>query len=168
MSIGIATIAFGLIIQSAIGLNESMCPEDSKGESTFDAPDTGIYGTISREEASYRELTIPRYPERAIQSDVTGTVFVHVWIRKDHGVNNAEIEALDPPSAALLQEGLVDVIRSWQFNPVRIHGEPVVSEVIVPVRFRFENQAAPESTYRPKLGVVPYLDTIEVVGERGK
>jgi TonB family protein len=165
MSAESAILIFGLLLSSGNLPDQLGCPEAPVVESGFAAPDTGIYGTISREEASYRKLIVPRYPAKALKNKVAGTVFVHVWIREDRVLSDVSIEAVRPASATQLVEGLVDTIRSWQFNPIEVRGNPIASEVIVPVRFRFKGQTVAAIANRPTLPGVMYLDTIEVVGD---
>ena len=149
---------------SAFGLVEATCPDNSKNNPGYAPPDSGIYGSVSREEASYRKLTIPSYPAKALEEQISGTVLVHVWIQKDHSVSDAKIEYIAPTSAYSLAVGLVDLVRSWSFNAVAIHGTPIASDVIVPVRFAIDGHVRAKPIDLPSFPNVPFLDTIEVIG----
>jgi TonB family protein len=122
------------------------CSDDSQATTGRDSanppPDSG-YGPPSRLEGSYRKVDVPKYPQVALDDKVTGTVYVHVWIRTDGSVSDAAIEQVHPRSAVALTEGLANRIRDWLFNPVEIHGNAIASEFIVPVKFSIKDHTPP-------------------------
>lgn len=107
-------------------------------------------------------MDIPRYPAKAMEQHISGTVLVHVWLRRDGSVSDAKIEHVTPASASVLADGLIYVVRSWKFNPVAIYGTPVAGETIVPFQFSVDGLANSKSINFPSSPNAPYLETIKI------
>jgi TonB family protein len=128
------------------------------------------YGTkskLARLGVSYRNVTRPSYPARALEEKLAGTILVRVSINTDTTVSDATIMQVTPDSVVELADSLVETIRQWRFNPLMLYGNAVPSEVIVPVEFRIEGQESP-SISEQKFMVpddVPVMERIVIGGE---
>ncbi|MCB0185294.1 MAG: TonB family protein, partial [Caldilineaceae bacterium] len=166
----LVTLFLGLPVMiscAAINSREDVdCRASSQVNATYSPVDSGIYGSPTRMEPSYRSLEKPGYPAVALSKSITGTVYVHVWIEKNHAASKCRIERVNPAGAIELTEGLAETICSWQFNPVEIHGDLIASEVIVPVKFSIKNNTSPPlAESLPPLPTTAYvLETISVEG----
>lgn len=100
----------------------------------------GINSQMTKEGASYRELSVLPYPPHALEEGIAGKVLVRVSISSDGTVGNARIVQVIPREAVELTEGLIGAIRKWRFNPLTLYGNAVSSDVIVPVHFTIKGQ----------------------------
>lgn len=77
-------------------------------------------------------VSAPRYPSRALRAGREGYAVVRVEIDASGRVSHAEsIEASHPDFA---QAG-IDAARHWRYEPLRSNGQPIASELLVPVSF---------------------------------
>lgn len=161
----VVTIAPCLLLLASCAKSNLRADADCKNGAM---PITKAWGDAApaREGASYSKLHVPEYPPQALTNRVAGTVFLHVWIQPDRNVSNVEVEQVYPQEAVALIAGLTDVVRSWKFNPVAIYGNPIASEVIVPVRFTVKDHSPPliNEPLHPLPKGISVLETIEVEG----
>lgn len=59
------------------------CSDDSQTTSGPYIPPPDSNGPMIRLEGSYRKIDRPTYPSAALDANVTGTVYVRVWVRAD-------------------------------------------------------------------------------------
>jgi len=89
-------------------------------------------GTSTRPD--YGENPKPPYPLIARRMGTQGTVLLHVHVRADGSVAEAEVQQ-SSGSPVLDASALRTVRESWRFVPARRDGVPVESWVEVPIRF---------------------------------
>lgn len=84
-----------------------------------------------------------RYPESAIEKNITGKVTVSFTIARDGSVTNAKIiKGADP---VLDKEALRAVTRSPKWSPGKINGEPVDVQYVIPIVFENRKAVVPET-----------------------
>jgi TonB family protein len=143
------------------------CSDDSQATGGPHIPPPDSDGPMARLEGSYRKLDRPTYPQVALDAKVTGTVYVHVWVRADGTVSDAAIEQTHPRSAMTLADGVAERVRTWVFNAPEDYGHAVASEFIVPVRFSIKGYTPPTTTepVSPHAAKARVLDTVTVEGK---
>ena len=75
----------------------------------------------------------PRYPQEALRRGVGGTVKVLANVAPDGSV--AKVEVAEGSGNRDLDRAALDAVRRWQFKPATRNGQPVASEVRVPIVF---------------------------------
>ena len=75
----------------------------------------------------------PRYPQAALRRGVGGTVKVLANVAPDGSV--AKVEVAEGSGNRDLDRAALDAVRRWQFKPATRNGQPVASEVRVPIVF---------------------------------
>jgi TonB family protein len=143
------------------------CSDDSQTTRGPTVPPPDSDGPMARLGGSYRKLQRPTYPPGALDAKVTGTVYVHVWVRPDGTVSDTAIAQVQPRSAVALEDGLAERIRTWRFNATEIHGKAVATEFIVPVRFSIKGRTPATATepLAPHPANASVLETVTVEGE---
>jgi TonB family protein len=84
------------------------------------------------------QCMLPKYPELAFDTHITGTVDIGLGISPDGAVDNARV--LDGPP--LLVQSALDAIRQWKFRPNVAQGEVTWSRVRALVRFNADGTTA--------------------------
>jgi TonB family protein len=74
---------------------------------------------------------VPLYPPNAKAVGVSGTVVLHVLLRKDGSV--ADIKVISGPD--LLTPAAVDAVKQWKYQPTTLNGQPVEVDTTVSVVF---------------------------------
>lgn len=82
--------------------------------------------------ASAIRITHPQYPSKALRFNTSGIVEVQVTINEQGLVTDAL--ALSGP--ALLREAAVEAAFQWVFNPTKINGASVVTQIVIPFKFK--------------------------------
>jgi protein TonB len=77
------------------------------------------------------ERQAPKYPYKAREAGVGGTVMVQALIGRDGEVARTAIVESIP----LLDQAAVQAVEQWRFRPARSNGKPVAIWVAVPVKF---------------------------------
>jgi protein TonB len=75
----------------------------------------------------------PKYPEKATQEGIEGTVWTKMWI--DEAGNVVEVK-IAKTERAELNEAAIDAGKQWKFKPALIDGKPVAVWITVPFRFK--------------------------------
>jgi TonB family protein len=78
----------------------------------------------------------PRYPQRAIQDHIQGTVVLQAVIAKDGSVQN--IRAVS--GNATLVPAAMDAVRQWHYKPYQLNGQPVETDTEINVKFALSSQ----------------------------
>jgi len=78
--------------------------------------------------------TDPVYPDSARQQGLEGTVLIQAIIGKTGNIMDAHVLGNDTPQD--LAQAALDAVRTWQYQPSRLNGEPV--EVITTVTINFQ------------------------------
>lgn len=78
--------------------------------------------------------TPPVYPDSLRQQGIEGTVLVQAIIGKSGSVLNAQTVGNQAP--AELADAALAAVRTWQFEPTLLNGEPV--EVITTITVNFQ------------------------------
>ncbi|BCT93724.1 hypothetical protein LYSHEL_27510 [Lysobacter helvus] len=76
----------------------------------------------------------PRYPQRAMRRNETGTVRLAVDVGPDGVPSDVRVE-----SSSLsrdLDKAAVDAVRRWRFKPAMRGGQAVAETIVVPVEFK--------------------------------
>jgi len=143
------------------------CSKDPQTTSGPHIPPPDSDGPMIRLDGSYRKIDRPAYPPAALDAKVTGTVYVHVWVRADGTVSDAEIAEVHPRSAMVLADGVAERVRTWLFNAPQDYGQATAGEFIVPVRFSIKNYTPPTTTEppSPKPANAYILETVTVEHE---
>jgi TonB family protein len=84
------------------------------------------------------ECFFPRYPQLALDTNITGTVNIGLGISPQGDVGNFRV--LDGPP--LLVQSSIDAIRQWKFRPNEMQGEVTWSRVRALVRFNSDGTTA--------------------------
>lgn len=71
----------------------------------------------------------PKYPKKAKDKHISGTVRLHVVIAKDGAVMQIEVVSGHP----LLIKATVDAVSQWKYQPTLLNGNPVEVDTIVEV-----------------------------------
>ena len=113
-----------------------------------DTPDGPAYELITPQTqevgASYRKMRPPEYPPEAIAAKIAGTLYLRARIDANGNVTDVYVDQAVPASALMLKDTAIAALKSWQFNPAKQNGQPLESEVLVPMQFRIEGEAAPK------------------------
>jgi TonB family protein len=80
--------------------------------------------------------TSPVYPESALRQGVQAAVLIQAIIGKDGNVLNPHVVGTGIPED--LAEAALNTVRTWQYEPSRLNGEPV--EVITTITVNFQLQ----------------------------
>lgn len=115
--------------------------------------------TSSDHDATYARMSAPKYPDTALKDHVQGVVFVKVAVAADGSVANAQVDHVEPETAATLGDAAVEAVKSWKFNPAIAGGHAVAADAIVPIEFSLDGHRA--AVTAPK-GDTPVLDTLSV------
>jgi TonB family protein len=103
------------------------------GEAEGGTPGSPAYdrSAVIDEPAAILVMEEPALPPLALESGVTGTVFVRVLVGPDGRVYDTSIERSIP----MLNGAAQRAVRSWRFQPAKSQGRNVSSWVSVPVTF---------------------------------
>jgi protein TonB len=86
----------------------------------------------------YRSNPEPEYPALARRRRQEGLVLLSVRV---DAKGRAETVAVRISSGfALLDEAALEAVRRWEFEPGRFRGDPVPSQVEVPIRFQLDRE----------------------------
>ena len=77
------------------------------------------------------EGVLPKYPEEALKSRITGTVELHVVFEKGGTVRLVEVVSGHP----LFAQAAVDGMRDWKYPPTMLNGKPVEVDTLAFVTF---------------------------------
>lgn len=114
---------------------------------------------------SYRKMSPPSYPQDAIAGKVSGTLYVRARIDAVGNVADAYVDQAIPMSALALKDSAISAVKGWQFNPATRNGRTSESDVLVPMQFRIEGEAAPAAVQAPAYpDTVRRLEAIVVTG----
>jgi periplasmic protein TonB len=103
-----------------------------RAEAELAAPAVAHSSLPGYEPAAIIERVTPRYSPEARSQHLEGTVRIRAVIGKD-GVPRGLARASGDP---LLAQIAMDAVSLWRYAPATIDGEPVESEVIIPIEFR--------------------------------
>jgi protein TonB len=78
----------------------------------------------------------PRYPLRAVQAHVEGTVVLQAVIGKDGSVQNVHALSGNP----MLVPAAIDAVSRWRYKPYQLNGEPVEADTQINVKFTLSGQ----------------------------
>lgn len=76
----------------------------------------------------------PKYPEKARQMRIEGTVVLRVIISKKGKVREISVISGHP----LLVPAAIDAVKQWRYKPYRVAGHKVEAQTEVVVNFEFE------------------------------
>ncbi|MBK8286499.1 MAG: TonB family protein [Ahniella sp.] len=105
---------------------------------------------------SYATLSRPVYPKSAIDAKISGVVMIRVGVDTDGKPATINIESAPDES---LGKAAADSVASWTFNPAQKGGKPIATQILVPVTFSLDEQAAGEA---PAASGDTQLDAIQV------
>jgi TonB family protein len=98
---------------------------------------------------SYRKMRPAVYPQDAIVGKVSGTLYVRAHIDTNGNVADAYVDQAVPMSALALKDAALAAVKGWQFNPATRNGLPSESDVLVPMQFRIDGEAAAPNAAAP-------------------
>jgi protein TonB len=78
----------------------------------------------------------PAYPAEARQAKAEGTTLLRVHVTDEGRIDDVRVET--SAGHAALDRAATDAIRKWRFEPARNGSVPVAVWVVIPVRFRLE------------------------------
>ena len=76
----------------------------------------------------------PRYPQRALRRNETGTVRVAVDVGMDGVPMDVRLESSS--QSRDLDRAAVDAVRKWRFRPAQRNGQPTPATIVVPIEFK--------------------------------
>ena len=89
---------------------------------------------LARAKPDYRKILSKNYPTAAIRRHEEGQVIVTVLV--DAQGRPKTVKLKQSSGHKLLDDAAVNDVRSWEFEPARIGGQAVATEVEVPVDFK--------------------------------
>lgn len=92
---------------------------------------TRVWLAPERAESRLRQRTEPRYPADALVAHRTGDVVLEVIVSTDGAVASTRPISGDP----LLATAAADAVRSWRYEPYRVHGQPAEFQTDVTLKF---------------------------------
>jgi TonB family protein len=122
-----------MIAAALAGVAVSQEPQQNSSQSEERAPAKPKRIRIG-EQALQRRLVHrvkPKYPEEARRAHLKGAVRLRVLIGEDGHVKEAWPVEGDP----VLGRAATDAVRLWEYQPVRLNGEPVQVESEISVKF---------------------------------
>ena len=81
------------------------------------------------------KISVPLYPESALQKKISGTVWVSVLVDERGSVKSAKTLKSD---AEELNPAALDAARKYSFTPGIYRNKPIPVWVSIPIRFKFE------------------------------
>lgn len=78
--------------------------------------------------------TPPRYPDRAKQNHIAGTVAIHAIIGKDGHLHNLKVFSSPDPD---LSDAALLAVRQWTYQPYVVNGEVFEVDTMIAVNFSF-------------------------------
>ncbi|MBO9664269.1 MAG: TonB family protein [Dokdonella sp.] len=112
---------------------------------------------------TYRALNAPTYPAEALARRIEGRVLVAVAVSADGALQDARVDRIEPPGAAILGDAAVGTVKSWRFNPARKDGKPIAGKALVPIEFSLHGPPAAQ----PAAIAPGALDAIFVAAPEG-
>jgi len=94
-------------------------------------------GTVDRPMPELLDNPPPEYPLSAIERRVEGTVLLRVHVGRAGAV--ARVEIVRSSGHRVLDGEAVRAVRHWRFVPATRGGTPIVTAVLLPVRFELAN-----------------------------
>jgi len=79
--------------------------------------------------------TMPIYPPIAVASRTQGTVILQATISRNGSIENLHVAG----GPAMLQQAVMDAVRSWRYRPYLLNGEPVEVETTVNLVFKLQD-----------------------------
>jgi|GEM_PF-73532 len=116
---------------------------------------------------SYRRMRPPVYPPEALSQQVSGTVWLRARVGVDGRIDNLDLEDAQPAAARTLGAAAIAAVKDWTFNPAMQDSRAIAADVIVPVEFAIDGQAAivgdtpvvaPDTTQLARIKVVGKLE----------
>jgi TonB family protein len=77
----------------------------------------------------------PKYPGKARQKGVQGTVILRAMINKDGDIADLQLISGDP----LLAKAAMDAVKKWKYWPYIFQGQPVEVDTQIQVNFTLSN-----------------------------
>jgi protein TonB len=99
------------------------------------APEPAARGLV-RARPDYKRNPEPSYPREARRRRQQGTVLLSVRVSAAGRADSIAVAASSGFGA--LDAAAVAAVREWEFEPGRLDGEPVASQVEIPIRFELE------------------------------
>jgi bla regulator protein BlaR1 len=111
--------------------NDTVSAAKTQAPLPADVPPTEILAS--------RKLKPPRYPPEAVKNHVTGKVVLKVHVDEQGAPLSAEVQSVEPETAAVLADVAIAAAMQWRFNPGIRNGRPDDGYVLVPVDFALTN-----------------------------
>lgn len=81
----------------------------------------------------------PIYPEDARKNGIQGNVHVQILVGKDGLVKEATVIKNETGSKDL-EKAALDAVYKWKFDPGKLEGKPVEVHVIIPIKFKLQDE----------------------------
>ena len=81
----------------------------------------------------------PVYPEEARKNGIQGEVQVQVLVGKDGSVKEATV-IKNMTGSKDLEKAALEAINKWKFEPGKLDGKPVEVNVIIPIKFKLQDE----------------------------
>ena len=83
-----------------------------------------------------------RYPRDAVQRRQAAFVFVNATVQPDGRLGNITVNSqfAEWPVATSFKDAALKAARSWHFTPEQVDGQPVATQVRIPMNFTFSGQ----------------------------
>lgn len=142
LEVGSSLPAGGETERTDTALAEQPQPEESPAPEPMAEPETaelaplgGVFRTVPAGGTQPEEIdrAVPRYPMRARNAGVEGTVVVRGIVRRDGTIDNLEVIKDLPHS---LGDEARRAVARWRFRPATFQGEPIDVYYTVTVNFR--------------------------------
>lgn len=99
---------------------------------------TPVPSSRARFDVAYLNNPAPAYPGLARRLGEEGTVRLRVWVSREGRAG--KVELAQSTGSPRLDRAALETVSRWRFEPARENGAPVEQWVIVPIKFKLENQ----------------------------
>jgi protein TonB len=142
---GAGRLAFLLVIFTAFGAGSGLAAHRSQDQA---APPAAQSETAQKPELPQRvrvssgvstglllKKVNPKYPNKARENRIQGTVVLHAVISKDGDIADLTVVSGDP----LLAKSALKAVKQWKYKPYLLQGRPVEVDTQITVNFTLSN-----------------------------
>jgi protein TonB len=83
--------------------------------------------------------TVPVYPEEARKKGIQGEIMVQILVGTDGSVKEATIVS-NKTGSKDFEKAALDAVKQWKFEPGKLDGKPVEVNVVVPIKFKLDDE----------------------------
>jgi len=107
----------------------------TKMATTKNVPAQSVWLAPAQAEARLLSRTEPQYPSEALAAHLAGSVVLEVQVAEDGAVSSIRTLSGDP----LLANAAAEAVRTWRYQPYRLHDHPAQFQTDVTLTFSLPN-----------------------------